>query len=208
MLTECLLQIGLKVEGIELHQAAKQASTERDVTTSVVIIGMRSSGKTYVGELVAATLGWTFIDMDAYFEQKFSSVIRDYVQRNGWPAFRAAEVKVLKDLLAQYPSHHVLSLGGGIVETPEARKILATYAKDRPVVPIARPVNEIIAYLEVETSRPAFGEPIVDVFKRREPWFAECSSYEFVNNVGTPAPVQATSEGRGLPQPTLETISI
>lgn len=196
------------MEGVELHKAAEQAPTERDATASVVVIGMRGSGKTYVGELAAATLGWTFVDADAYFEQKFSSVIRDYVQRNGWPAFRAAEVEVLKELLAQYPSRHVLSLGGGVVETPEARKILAAYAKGRPVVHIARPVDEIVAYLEAETSRPAYGEPIVDVFKRREPWFAECSSYEFVNSVGTPAPAEATSEGKRLPQPTVEIISI
>ena len=197
MLTERLLQIGLKVEGVELHQAAERASTERDATASLVIIGMRGSGKTYIGELAATTLGWTFVDADTYFEQKFSSVIRDYVQQNGWHAFRAAEVEVLKELLAQYPSRHVLSLGGGIVETPEAREVLAAYAKGRPVVHIARPVNEIVAYLEAETSRPAFGEPIVDVFKRREPWFAECSSYEFVNSVG-----------KGSPQPSVETISI
>jgi pentafunctional AROM polypeptide len=194
-------QIGLKVEGVELHQTAERASTDQDATSSVVIIGMRGSGKTFIGELAATTLGWTFVDADAFFEQKFPSGLRDYVQQHGWPAFRAAEVAVLKELLAKFPSRHVISLGGGIVETPEAREILAAYARNCPVVHIARPVDEIVAYLEAETSRPAYGEPIIDVFKRREPWFAECSNYEFVNNVGT-------SQGEGSPQSTVETISI
>ena len=190
------LQIGLKVDGVELHQAAEHASTEQDATASVVIIGMRGSGKTFIGELAATTLAWTFVDADAFFEQKFPSGLRDYVQQHGWPAFRAAEVEVLKELLSKLPSRHVISLGGGIVETLEAREILAAYTRNRPVVHIARPVNEIVAYLEAETSRPAYGEPIIDVFKRREPWFAECSNYEFVNNVGT-------SQGADLPQSTI-----
>jgi pentafunctional AROM polypeptide len=187
------LQIGLKVEGVELHQTADHTSAGHVAAASVVIIGMRGSGKTFIGGLAAATLGWTFIDADVYFEQKFPSGLRDYVQQHGWPAFRAVEVDLLKELLAQYPSRHVISLGGGIVETPAGRDILTAYARDRPVVHVTRPVDEIVSYLESESSRPAYGEPIIDVFKRREPWFTECSSYEFVNSVSTLAP--ADSEG-------------
>lgn len=154
---------------------------------------MRGSGKTFIGGLAAATLGWTFIDADIYFEQKFPSGLRDYVQQHGWPAFRAVEVDLLKELLAQYPSRHVISLGGGIVETPAAREILTAYARHCPVVYVTRPVDEIVSYLESESSRPAYGEPIIDVFKRRESWFTECSSYEFVNSVSTLAPAEGSS---------------
>ncbi len=188
------LQIGLKVEGVELHQTADHTSAEQDVAASVVIIGMRGSGKTFIGGLAAATLGWTFIDADVYFEQKFPSGLRDYVQQHGWSAFRAVEIDLLKELLAQYPSRHVISLGGGIVETPAAREILTAYARDRPVVHVTRPVDEIVSYLESESSRPAYGEPIIDVFKRREPWFTECSSYEFVNSVPALAPAEGSTE--------------
>src|SRR6266478_4501436 len=188
------LQIGLKVEGVELHQTADHTSAEEDAAASVVIIGMRGSGKTFTGELAAVTLGWTFIDADAYFEQKFPSGLRDYVQQHGWPAFRAVEVDLLKELLAQYPSRHVLSLGGGIVETPAAREILTAYARDHPVVYVTRPVDEIVSYLESESSRPAYGEPIIDVFKRRGPWFTECSSYEFVNSVSSLMPAEGSTE--------------
>jgi pentafunctional AROM polypeptide len=194
------LQIGLNVEGVELHQTADHTSA--DAAASVVIIGMRGSGKTFVGGLAAATLGWTFIDADVFFEQKFPSGIRNYVQQHGWPAFRAVEVDLLKELLTQFPSRHVISLGGGIVETPAAREILTAYAGDRPVVHVTRPVDEIVAYLESESSRPPYGEPITDVFKRREPWFTECSSHEFVNSVATLAPAE------GSPRSTLETSDI
>jgi len=35
----------------------------------------------------------------------------------------------------------------------------------------------------VETSRPAYGEAVIDVYHRREPWFSECSTHQFMNYV-------------------------
>ena len=183
-----MTQIGLKVVGVELGQAADHTSAKLDEAPSVIIIGMRGSGKTHIGELAAAALGWTFTDADVYFEQKFPTGLRDYVKQHGWPAFRSAELEILKELLQKFPSCHVISLGGGIVEIPEAREILSSYATNRPVVHVVRPVHEIVAYLEAESSRPAYGEPIIDVYKRREPWFTECSSYEFMNSTVVPTP--------------------
>ncbi|KAF8263666.1 hypothetical protein EI94DRAFT_1703827 [Lactarius quietus] len=50
-------------------------------------------------------------------------------------------------------------LRGGIVKTPDTREILTSYAKDRPIVHVVHPAGEIVAYLEAESSRPAYGEP-------------------------------------------------
>ncbi|KAI0251026.1 EPSP synthase-domain-containing protein [Lactifluus subvellereus] len=201
-------KIGLKVVGVELGQTADHASAKQDAAPSVLVIGMRGSGKTFVGELAAATLGWSFIDADAFFEEKFPTGLRDYVQQHGWSAFRTAELDILKELLAQFPSRHIISLGGGIVETPAARDILSAYAKDHPVVHVARPVDEIVAYLEAESSRPAYGEPIIDVFKRRERWFTECSSHEFPNATTVSTQTEANSPSEGLPRPPVHTNNI
>jgi pentafunctional AROM polypeptide len=148
---------------------------------------MRGSGKTFIGELVARTLSWTFVDADAYFETKHNIGVREFVHQNGWPAFRTAEANILEDLLTCHPTKHVISLGGGIVETPAARNTLKTYAsKGGPVVQIVRHIDEMVEYLEKETARPAYGEPVADVFRRREPWFKECCNYQFVNLIGSP----------------------
>jgi pentafunctional AROM polypeptide len=201
-------QIGLKVVGVELGHTANHAGIKQGTAPSVLIIGMRGSGKTFVGELAAATLGWTVVDADAIFEQKFPTGLRNYVQRNGWPAFRAAELDILKELLARFPSRHIISLGGGIVETPAAREILSVYAKDCPVVYVVRPVDEIVAYLETESNRPAYGEPIIDVFKRREKWFTECSSYEFINTTVVPPQAGNIPPSEDLLQPPVQTSNI
>ncbi|KAG6820344.1 hypothetical protein H0H93_002004 [Arthromyces matolae] len=182
-------KIGLKVEGVDLTSITSKASasgTKGDVSSaSVVIIGMRGTGKTYVGKAAAAALSWTWVDADTYLEEKLKIGVRDFVQKNGWPAFRVAETAILKELLQEKAENHVISLGGGIVETPEARALLKEYASQTgPVVHLSRSQEEVVKYLSEEKERPAYGEAIQDVYRRREPWFTECSSHDFINHFG------------------------
>ncbi|KAF8880512.1 Shikimate dehydrogenase [Infundibulicybe gibba] len=176
-------KIGLKVEGIDLASASTNASasgtSDQDASPSVILIGMRGSGKTFIGEQAASALGWTCLDADTYFEAKHRVGVRQFVHDKGWSAFREAEIQVLEEILAQNKTRHVLSLGGGIVESPVARELLKKYAATKgPVIHIVRQINEVINYLDAETARPAYEEPIADVFRRREPWFKECSSHD------------------------------
>jgi pentafunctional AROM polypeptide len=146
---------------------------------------MRGTGKTFVGNIAASALSWTFLDADAYFEQKLKTGVREFVHDKGWEAFRVAEFSVLEELLAEKSTRHVISLGGGIVETPAARELLKAYVnKNYLVVRVIRDIDEVEDYLGAELARPAYGEPIREVFRRREPWFQECCSHEFVNHVG------------------------
>ncbi|TBU57260.1 Pentafunctional AroM protein [Dichomitus squalens] len=195
---DLLNKIGLDVEGVELSSVQGLASASRLVEdssrASVILIGMRGSGKTFIGELAANALGWQFIDADVVFEKKHPIGVRQFVQQNGWPAFREEETAILQELLAQHGEGHVISLGGGIVETPAARDLLKAYTKKGPVVHIVREIDEVITYLGEETARPAYGEPVIDVFKRREPWFAECCSHEFVNYTGVLNSIEASVE--------------
>lgn len=192
-------QIGLHVEGVELVTAEITASQSGQQLVipgaSVVIIGMRGSGKTFTGELAASILDWKFVDADRVFEEKYPIGVKKFVQEKGWPAFREAETEVTSELLSKFPTGHVISLGGGIVETPAARDLLKAYAKKGPVVHIVREIDEVVRYLGEETARPAYGEPVTDVFKRREPWFKECCSYDFVNYMG------ALNGGSQFPSP-------
>ncbi|EJD07924.1 Pentafunctional AroM protein [Fomitiporia mediterranea MF3/22] len=191
-------KIGLNVEGVELVSGPVSGSPSKEATAnvgaSVVIIGMRGSGKTFVGRLAAQALGWTFLDADHAFEEHHKMGVREFVHANGWRAFRAAETEMLKTLLAEHQTGHVISLGGGIVETPAARDVLCEYGRTKgPVVEIVREVDEVVKYLTEETSRPQYGESIVDVCTRRQPWFAECSTYQFVNYTGVLQHVAARS---------------
>ncbi|KAF7313827.1 Pentafunctional AROM polypeptide [Mycena chlorophos] len=181
-------KIGFSVQGVDLASLNAASSASGTITTepsaSILLIGMRGSGKTFTGQIAASALSWTCLDADQYFEEKHPIGVREFVQQHGWPAFRDAETAILKELVAAHPTNYVISLGGGIVETPAARDLLREYGRTKgPVVHIMRPIEEVVEYLGAEAARPAYGEPITDVFERRAPWFKECASHEFVNRV-------------------------
>ncbi|KAF8528456.1 aromatic amino acid family biosynthesis-like protein [Hysterangium stoloniferum] len=180
-------KIGISIEGVELQGQGVSGRVQltRESAASVILIGMRGAGKTYVGGLAAATLDREFIDADVVFAKKHPIGLKEFVQTKGWEAFRAAELEILQELLEQKAKDYVISLGGGVVETPKARELLKKYMRDSgPVVYVAREVAEIMKFLGEETARPAYGESVVDVFRRREPLFEECSSHMFINYTG------------------------
>ena len=142
---------------------------------SAFIIGMRAAGKTTLGKNSAAFFSSNFIDLDAQIED-----IQGLVKREGWPAFRAKETQTLKDAIAKVStdqSNWIISCGGGIVEAEENQALLKQCGF--PVVWVKREINDIERFLNKDGSRPAYGESITDVFKRRIPKYAACSTVEF-----------------------------
>ncbi|CAO1630194.1 unnamed protein product [Parajaminaea phylloscopi] len=147
---------------------------------TVFLIGMRGSGKTYLGEIGAQSLQRRFVDADVLFEERLGS-LKAYVSEHGWPEFRARETEFLKELIRKFPTGHVIALGGGVVEAEENRALLKAYAASLgPVVHMARDLAELVSFGN-STDRPAWGESVETVWERRKPWFAECSSVELVN---------------------------
>ena len=77
----------------------------------IVLIGAPGSGKTTVGQALAAHLQWPFIDTDALIELKADKKITDIFVVDGEEHFRALEFQVLKEVLQEDSA--VISLGGG-----------------------------------------------------------------------------------------------
>jgi shikimate kinase/3-dehydroquinate synthase len=97
------------------------------VAKVVALAGFMGSGKSAVGEAVAARLGWRFVDLDAEVVKVAGTVISDIFAAQGEEAFRAKECDVLASVLrgAGHDEGLVLSLGGGTLESPAARELLA-----------------------------------------------------------------------------------
>ncbi len=89
----------------------------------IVLTGFMGSGKTTVGRLLAAELGWEFADLDAVVEVAAGKSVPRIFAEDGEEAFRVAELVALQALLAQ--PHQVIALGGGAVGTPALRERLA-----------------------------------------------------------------------------------
>ena len=77
----------------------------------IFLIGYMGSGKTTVGQLLAARLGYSFIDMDAYIEEKQIKTVHQIFIELGEPEFRLLEQHCLHEIAAI--DHVVISTGGG-----------------------------------------------------------------------------------------------
>ena len=90
----------------------------------LVLTGFMGSGKSTVGRLLAARLGWSFADLDDLVELQQGLRVPDIFEQRGEPAFRFAEFEALTGVLEQHPI--VVALGGGAAATPAVRQLLST----------------------------------------------------------------------------------
>jgi len=184
------VKLGIQLDGVPGHEKSSTPAptvaweAKKPEPPSIFLCGMRGSGKSFSGQVAASTLGWPLIDTDLYFQEKYDCTIREFIKKYDWGRFREEECAVLEEIMKQFPSRHVISLGGGIVETEKGRAILMDYANSKgPVVEIVRPVEEVIAYLNEDGNRPSLGESIDQIWARREPWYRLCSNSEYFNLV-------------------------
>lgn len=80
------------------------------------------SGKTSVGQLLANSLGWEFVDLDALIASQASKGITAIFADDGEAAFRRLEQEGLAALVDR--ERMVLSTGGGAVIDPENRRLM------------------------------------------------------------------------------------
>ncbi|MCA4777725.1 shikimate kinase [Empedobacter stercoris] len=77
----------------------------------ISLIGYMGSGKSTTGKDLAKALGFEFIDLDDFIEQKYQTKISDIFKKEGELGFRKKEREALKEILTT--TNIVLSLGGG-----------------------------------------------------------------------------------------------
>jgi len=92
----------------------------------IALIGARGSGKSTVGRALSALLGLAFVDLDG--ETSPAEPAGSLLARVGLEEFRARELAALRRVLERAGSF-VLATGGGVVETEEARALLAAGAR-------------------------------------------------------------------------------
>ena len=88
----------------------------------IVLTGFMGSGKTTVGPLVAARVGWRFVDVDDVIVAETGIPITEFFTRFGEAAFRDRERETIARLAAE--DGLVLALGGGAIETQVTRELL------------------------------------------------------------------------------------
>lgn len=98
------------------------ADLKKIMPNNIVLTGLRGSGKSTIGCLLAKTLKKTFIDTDKEIELKAKMKIKDIVEKKGWPHFRKLEKEIIA--AATKLQNCVTATGGGALLSAQNIKAL------------------------------------------------------------------------------------
>ena len=131
-----------------------------------VVIGFMGTGKTTIGQQVAAKLGYEFIDTDNLIEAQEGIGIPEIFRRYGEPYFRQLESKVAQQLAEVH--HKVISTGGGFPLNPDN---LIGFRPDSLIVLLTAEPEVIFRRVQGQTGRPLLHDP--DPLRRIKELLAE-----------------------------------
>lgn len=193
---------GVELEGVEpaddgsnspVHGVNGFHLTDQ-VQRSIFIVGMRGAGKTTTGGWASKILGWPLVDLDIELEATEGMTIPEMLKDNDWEGFRRKELKLLKRVMSEKRTGHVFAAGGGVVETAEGRQLLKDWAREGMVLLVTRDIKQVMDFLQIDKTRPAYVEDMMGVYLRRKPWFEEVSNLHFHSqNVDTSRNVDGLS---------------
>ena len=90
----------------------------------VALVGLSGAGKTEAGRALAAALGRPFLDLDGMVEESTGCTVTEVFASEGEAGFRVREGAALR-VAAGMAGDPVVATGGGVVEAPENRSLLA-----------------------------------------------------------------------------------
>lgn len=153
---------------------------------NIILIGLRASGKTTIGRLLAQRLERPFIDLDdralSRFQQKS---IRDVWIERGEDAWRKAEAAALQEILQD--NGQVIALGGGTPMIAEVQRTLqaARNAESLRIVYLKCSVGELQRRLTANPGdRPSLTaagltSEIASVLAQREPTYLSLADSQY-----------------------------
>ena len=151
----------------------------------IALIGLPGGGKSTVGRHLARRLGCGFSDSDALIEKDLGCSIRAFFEREGEPAFRDIEARMIAELTSQ--AQGVLATGGGAVLREVNRELLHARCT---VIYLRSTPEELFRRLRHDTQRPLLQvkDPLGrlrELYQQRDPLYRKTA--HFVIETGRPS---------------------
>ena len=116
---------------------------------NIVLIGMRGSGKTSVGKILAQKLGRELIEMDELITRKAGLSIPEIVAQYGWERFRDIEEEITTEVARR--DNIINATGGGVVTSEQN---IIKLKKNGLLVWLTASVDTLLQRIGEDTTRP------------------------------------------------------
>ncbi len=154
----------------------------------VALIGLRGAGKSTLGKLAAARLGWTFVELNAEIERENALSVKEIFAIYGQEGYRRLEQKALRRL-TEHPGPVILATGGSIVAEPLTYDLLlqsffTIWLQARPEEHLQRVRDQ--GHLAATGDQASALEDLRAVLLSREPLYARASAAVDTSEVPVP----------------------
>ena len=140
--------------------------------SNIVLIGMPSSGKSTIGELVAKKVNKEFVDLDSMYFRYYRTTPANEIIFNGEEEFRRKETELVRKLNV---GNKVIATGGGVILREENINVLK---QNGVLCYIDRDVNKLIV-----KDRPLSQQRGVrELYRVRKPLYEKYSDYRITND--------------------------
>ena len=158
-------------------------------------------GKSAVGKVLASQLDWEFEDLDQRIVKREGRSIEQIFRESGEPAFRRAEHRALRAVLAESGSiRRVVALGGGAFVQAENTALLTQAGA--PAVFLDAPVEVLFrrcqAEHEVERPLRRSQEEFGRLYQARRPHYLKAALRIETGDQSVDAVARAVAESLGL----------
>lgn len=145
---------------------------------NLVLVGMRGSGKSAIGKILAKFLDFEFIDVDRELEKTEGMKIAEIVEKKGWEYFRDLESKHAKKAAAK--NRAVIATGGGVILRAEN---IANLKKNGVIIFIHAPLDHLVRRISKNKNRPSLtgespAEELAEVWRQRKEIYRETADAE------------------------------
>ncbi|RAK97103.1 putative quinate pathway repressor protein QutR [Aspergillus ibericus CBS 121593] len=152
-----------------------QAQRKFSPNASIVLTGIRGTGKSSLAVILAATSGRRLIDADRYFQQVTGRSRASYKKEFDLVEYRQQEARVMESMLTDNQEGCVIACGPGSMER-SGQTLLREYAKTHPVIYILRDPESIQSYLKAWNT-----DKVRRFLELSGPIYRACSNLEFFN---------------------------
>jgi len=155
---------------------------------NIVLTGMRGSGKSTIGKIIAKKLEYKFVDIDKVIENNEKTTISEIVKKHGWPYFREKERLAVKTIYKQ--KNMVVATGGGTILDKNNEILLKKLGKivfiNKDLDELEKNIRKDIINRPFITNKKTLKQEIKLLWKERQKRYIESANIiiKFDKNIG------------------------